>query len=96
MSQSVRELDAETSVRRLHASYAADDTVRFFSTRTDAALVSSKSKPGTWHFATESSCDCEHFRFTLTPCRHMARASYELALRRHARSSNDFRQVGSS
>lgn len=94
MAQTVRDLDAETSVKRLQASYAADDTVRFFQTRDDAILVSSKSRPGCWHFATESSCDCEWFRYRLTPCRHMRRASYELALRRHAQSSDTFRQVG--
>jgi hypothetical protein len=61
--------------RRLKQSFDAGDQVRP-SNVPGGYLVSSKSRPGFWHYTDIAYCDCEaHARYGL--CRHRIRVSWE-------------------
>lgn len=62
--------------RRLKQSIDAGDIVRP-STREGGYLVSSKSKPGMFHYVTLEYCDCEAHA-TRGLCRHRIRVSWEI------------------
>jgi hypothetical protein len=73
----VIELSREDRNRRLKASIDKGDRTRIHPKVAGAVLVSSESRPGLWHYSTESFCDCVGFT-QRGMCRHAVRASWEL------------------
>jgi hypothetical protein len=70
-------LSREDRTRRLKSSIDKGDRVRLHPQVAGAVLVSSASRPGLWHYATEAFCDCISYQ-QRGICRHMVRASWEL------------------